>query len=306
MGSEDMAWSGLRAVGDPEDLPSDVRRMLGAVDEESAREARGRIEDSALPQRELYEAAEPVAAAVAAGIRSGVWSAPGLGAALDLLVEIAHGEPSQVEQIEGDEEIGRRCRRIVRDLLPVLYRLGRESWDEGVRLAVVDLAVRLEGSPRVRRELVEAFGGDACGELLLRGLRRLEEGLGSSISDSEYCGGAAWVRQVYGVGSLREVLGLSSRGLTFRRVFCFDVGARRAAVGVSLEFAARPPRRVFDGDSIRVRVVCEGVTGLVVDGPLVLADGVLELEGDEGAWVLRASQKGFRMMVSCRTVRLAP
>ena len=89
MGSEDMAWSGLRAVGDPEDLPSDVRRMLGAVDEESAREARGRIEDSALPQRELYEAAEPVAAAVAAGIRSGVWSAPGLGAALDLLVEIA-------------------------------------------------------------------------------------------------------------------------------------------------------------------------------------------------------------------------
>ena len=52
-----MAWSGRRAVGDPEDLPSDVRRMLGAVDEESAREARGRIEDSALPQRELYEAA---------------------------------------------------------------------------------------------------------------------------------------------------------------------------------------------------------------------------------------------------------
>ena len=195
MGSEDMAWSGLRAVGDPEDLPSDVRRMLGAVDEESAREACGRIEDSALPQRELYEAAEPVAAAVAAGIRSGVWSAPGLGAALDLLVEIAHGEPSQVEQIEGDEEIGRRCRRIVRDLLPVLYRLGRGSWDEGVRLAVVDLAARLEGSPRVRRGLVEAFGGDACGEFLLRGLRRLEEGLGSSISDSEYCGGVAWVRR---------------------------------------------------------------------------------------------------------------
>ena len=45
--------------------------------------------------------------------------------------------------------------------------------------------------------------------------------------------------------------------------------------------------------------MCEGVTGLVVDGPLVLADGVLELERDEGAWVLRASQKGFRMVVSC-------
>lgn len=306
MGSEDMAWSGLRAVGDPEDLPSDVRRMLGAVDEESARKASGRIEDSVSPQRELYEAAESVTAAVATGIRSGSWSAPGLGAALDLLVEIAHGEPSQVEQIEGDDEIGQRCRRIVRDLMPVLYRLGRESRDEGVRLAVVDLAARLEDSPRVRRGLVEAFGEDARGEFLLRGLKRLEEGLGSSISDSEYSGGASWVREAYGVGSLREVLGLSSRGLTFRRVLCFDMGARRAAVGVNLEFAVRPPRRVFDGDSIRVRAVCEGVTGLVVDGPLVLADGVLELEGDEGAWVLRASQKGFRMVVSCRTVRLAP
>ena len=151
-------WSGLRAVGDPGGLPGLVGRMLGAVDGESAREASGRIESNVCPNRMLYGAAEAVAAHIVSALGSGGVSPAGLLAALDLLVEIAYGQPSVIERIEGDESLARRCRGIIRRSLPVIYALGRADGGQRVRLAVVDLAGRLETSAAARRGLLEDFG----------------------------------------------------------------------------------------------------------------------------------------------------
>ena len=65
------SWARLRAAGDPGGLPGLVGRMLGAVDEESAREACGRIESNVCPNRMLYGAAEAVVAHIVSALGSG-------------------------------------------------------------------------------------------------------------------------------------------------------------------------------------------------------------------------------------------
>lgn len=87
----------------------------GVVDEESAREAFGRIESNVCPARMLHGAAEAVAADIVSALGSGGVTPAGLPAALDLLVEIAYGQSSVVARIEGDEGLARRCRGIIGD-----------------------------------------------------------------------------------------------------------------------------------------------------------------------------------------------
>lgn len=77
--------------------------MLGAVDEESAREASERIEPNVRLVRMLHGAAEAVAADIVSALGSGGVTPAGLLAALDLLVEIAYWRPSVIERIKGDE-----------------------------------------------------------------------------------------------------------------------------------------------------------------------------------------------------------
>ena len=170
------SWARLRAAGDPGGLPGLVGRMLGAVDGESAREACGRIESNVCPNRMLYGAAEAVVAHIVSALGSGGVTPAGLLAALDLLVEIAYGQPSVIERIEGDESLARRCRGIIRRSLPVIYALGRADGGQRVRLAVVDLAGRLETSASARRDLLEDFGPASADSPLGQALAWLEAG----------------------------------------------------------------------------------------------------------------------------------
>ena len=175
-GMKSVEWSGLRAAGDPGGLPGLVGRMLGAVDGESAWEASMRIESNVCPNRMLYGAAEAVVAHIVSALGSGGVTPAGLLAALDLLVEIAYGQPSVIERIEGDESLARRCRGIIRRSLPVIYALGRADGGQRVRLAVVDLAGRLETSAAARRGLLEDFGPVSADSPLGQALAWLEAG----------------------------------------------------------------------------------------------------------------------------------
>ena len=89
--------------------------MLGAVDEESAREASERIEPNVRPVRMLHGAAEAVSADIVSALGSDRVTPAGLPAALDLLVKISYGQSSVVARIEGDEGLARRCRGIIGD-----------------------------------------------------------------------------------------------------------------------------------------------------------------------------------------------
>lgn len=81
--------------------------MLGAVDEESAREASERIEPNVRPVRMLHGAAEAVSADIVSALGSDRVTPAGLPAALDLLVEISYGQSSVVARIKGDEGLAR-------------------------------------------------------------------------------------------------------------------------------------------------------------------------------------------------------
>ena len=295
------SWARLRAAGDPGGLPGLVGRMLGAVDGESAREACGRIESNVCPNRMLYGAAEAVVAHSVSALGSGGVSPAGLLAALDLLVEIAYGRPSVIERIEGDEGLARRCRGIIRRSLPVIYALGRADGGQRVRLAVVDLAGRLETSASARRDLLEDFGPASADSPLGQALAWLEAG----GEVSEWPDPDAPARRA-GALDVREVLGASSDWV--RRLIGVDLGGAGGALGLDLELTAGAAARLrYPDDEVPcARVVCEGITDLALCGHLSLADdGICELGGREGAWILTAAQAGLRLRVECAVVRLA-
>ena len=255
-----------------------VGRMLGAVDGESAREAYGRIESNVCPNRMLYGAAEAVVAHIVSALGSGGVTHAGLLAALDLLVEIAYGRPSVIERIEGDEGLARRCRGIIRRSLPVIYALGRADGGQRVRLAVVDLAGRLETSASARRGLLEDFGPASADSPLGQALAWLEAG----GEVSEWPDPDAPARRA-GALDVREVLGASSDWV--RRLIGVDLGGAGGALGLDLELTAGAATRLRypDDETPRARVVCEGITDLALCGHLSLADdGICELGGREG------------------------
>ena len=295
------SWARLRAAGDPGGLPGLVGRMLGAVDGESAREACGRIESNVCPNRMLYGAAEAVVAHIVSALGSGGVTHAGLLAALDLLVEIAYGRPSVIERIEGDEGLARRCRGIIRRSLPVIYALGRADGGQRVRLAVVDLAGRLETSATARRGLLEDFGPASADSPLGQALAWLEAG----GEVSEWPDPDAPARRA-GALDVREVLGASSDWV--RRLIGVDLGGAGGALGLDLELTAGAAARLrYPDDEVPcARVVCEGITDLALCGHLSLADdGICELGGREGVWILTAAQAGLRLRVECAVVRLA-
>ena len=72
------SWARLRAVGDQGSHAGHGPADAGVVDEESAREAFGRIESNVCPARMLYGAAEAVAADIVSALGSGGVTPAGL------------------------------------------------------------------------------------------------------------------------------------------------------------------------------------------------------------------------------------
>ena len=109
-----------------------------------------------------------------------------------------------------------------------------------------------------------------------------------------------------GALDVREVLGASSDWV--RRLIGVDLGGAGGALGLDLELTAGAAARLrYPDDEVPcARVVCERITDLALCGHLSLADdGICELGGREGAWILTAAQAGLRLRVECAVVRLA-
>ena len=200
----DCSWARLRAVGDQGGLPDTVRRMLGTVDEKSAREASERIEPNVRPVRMLHGAAEAVSAGIVSALGSDRVTPAGLPAALDLLVEISYRQSSVVARIEGDEGFARRCRGIIRRFLPVIHALdradggqrcppggrrpGRPSEDLGVGAAGSSEGFRAGAGGHPAGPVPGAAGGGRRGgegTTAVRGLRPAPHGVGRECGPTD-------------------------------------------------------------------------------------------------------------------------
>ncbi|RRD48674.1 hypothetical protein [Arachnia propionica] len=281
MPNRDTEWEKLRSVGDSTTLPALIHQMLDDS-EEAAYRASQEIERNVCPGRELYEAAEAVTLTLASLIRSGVCSV----AALDLLVEIAYGEPSSVEQIEGNDGLALRCAALIKNVLPTVYELARLSDDERFRQGAVDLATRLETSEEARRNLLSEFRRDDHGVLLDRALDDLEKHLSSqTLVPDPLLGNSVSVAELLQGGSEWK----------FWRAFGVDLGGRTDRVGLSMQF-----RRGVEETAIRI--VCEKVNKVRIQGLLILGDGHLRMCGEPGQYRIEIEQGDFQLEVQCAAV----
>ena len=163
-------WVQLRTADneDPQALPGAIWNMLHATKEEFADDSYWKIEGNAFFQRNLYQATEPVTDIVTNEIHLGNFSTPGLGFALDLLVEIAYGWSAPLEKERGNTDLADRCRDKIRAIMPDLYRLAETQTDQRVLQGIVDLTVYLEPSKQQRARILSIVEPKAYDERLIR------------------------------------------------------------------------------------------------------------------------------------------
>ncbi|MDO5067208.1 MAG: hypothetical protein Q4D96_08025 [Propionibacteriaceae bacterium] len=280
---EELALHQLRTAS-PSDLSADLEQLLQTRDEAAAHAAAQRIENAVCPARELYEAAEAVTQCLTSKLAAGVFPV----AALDLLVEISHGEPAPVEQIEGNHGIGLRCAGLIREALPTLYALVETSDDESFRQGVVDLATRLEPVPQARRKLLDEFGKGTYGVHLQRSLKSLETHLDLPTLQPDPLPETA--------GSFAQLLHGTS-GWKFCNVFAIDLGGKFCQLGLAMQFNR-------DGVIAKLRVACEGVDEMQLQGTLKLVDGSLEVSDNSGHWRLTLLQGDLQLRIQCTSIRM--
>lgn len=141
-------WERLRSMGGGAGfVPQAIHRMLHAVSTEDAGTAYWQLDNRVVVQGQLFEAAQATAHEVATAPCRGDASNPGLCRALDILVEIASGEPDRSEIAIGNTQLADRCRVMLRQFLPCWYSIG-ESKDERVLLGLLDLLEVLEDDAR--------------------------------------------------------------------------------------------------------------------------------------------------------------
>ena len=173
-------WTQLRTADNenPQILPGKIWTMLHADKDEVADDAYWKIEGNAFFQRNLYQATEPVTTIVTNEIHLGNFGTPGLGFALDLLVEIACGWSAPSEKERGNADLANRCREKIRAIMPDLYRLAETHTDQRVLQGIVDLTDELEPSKQQRAKILSIVEPKAYDERLIRmALRDLRKSL---------------------------------------------------------------------------------------------------------------------------------
>lgn len=155
--SEVPDWSGLRSVvGGAEFVPSAVARMVHATTAEDASSAYWELDNRVVVQGQLFEAAVWAVRAVCAAICEGEPTVFGLGRALDLLVEIAVGEPDESELALGNADLGILCREEIGQHLRC-FRGFAASEDDRTLLAVLDLLDIVEVDRKELREVAQTI-----------------------------------------------------------------------------------------------------------------------------------------------------
>lgn len=136
-------WGHLRtAIGPATFGPDAIDRLLSARTESEATGAYWELDNRVVVQGQLYEAAERATASILGLLTAGDYTQPGLGRALDLLVEIARGEPDPTEVAAGNVDLGERCRSAIAAALSQLRTLAHVD-SPGAAAAIRDLVEEL-------------------------------------------------------------------------------------------------------------------------------------------------------------------
>lgn len=137
-------WRSLRTLIGPADfVPTAIDRLLTATTDAEASTAYWELDNRVVVQGQLFEAAEAVAHELVTRICSGGASMPGLSRALDLLVELAYGEPDASEVAVGNVSLGERCRDEIRMGMQCLQTTAATG-DDRARAAIRDLVDLIE------------------------------------------------------------------------------------------------------------------------------------------------------------------
>ncbi|MEU4192304.1 hypothetical protein AB0E69_10415 [Kribbella sp. NPDC026611] len=149
-------WNVLRSmIGGAAFVPGAVSRMINATTIEDASKAYWELDNRVVVQQQLFESAVWTAILVSDAICNEMPSDVGMRRALDLLVEIAEGEPDQSELALGNRDLGDVCRRELSRFLPCFRGLATND-DEHIVLGALDLLDILEVDRQRLRELAEA------------------------------------------------------------------------------------------------------------------------------------------------------
>jgi len=100
-----------------------IKLLLEAHTDEEALEAYWHISNHVVVQGRLFEAAEPTAGCALEWMVDGAGNPLGVGWMLDLLVEIAYGEPDSTEVALQNDDLDERCRSVIHGYANVLFRL---------------------------------------------------------------------------------------------------------------------------------------------------------------------------------------
>jgi hypothetical protein len=110
---EAVDWAGLR-LAKPGDVPETVERLLSAATQDVAERAYGQLASRVVPEGNLHEGAAHLVPVLLAAL-AGPLPPNARVAAVDLLAEICDGE--------GDDDLGRACRRAAAEGTWLLYGL---------------------------------------------------------------------------------------------------------------------------------------------------------------------------------------
>lgn len=130
--------------------------MVHATTPEEAESAYWELDNRVVVQGQLFESAAWTARIVSDAICNGEPSEFGLTSGLDLLVEIAAGEPDQSELAHGNKELGNLCRRELRQFLPCFRRFALSGVDRTL-IGVMNLLDLLEIERERVRETAETI-----------------------------------------------------------------------------------------------------------------------------------------------------
>jgi hypothetical protein len=102
-------WRNLRAQGTADRVPEAIMQLVRAKTQEEAEGAYWKIDNTVVVQGALHESAVPTARCLVIGLQQ--CTAAARPRILELLVQLAGGEPSREELARGNDSLARHCVR---------------------------------------------------------------------------------------------------------------------------------------------------------------------------------------------------
>ncbi len=171
-----IVWDDVRSLpGGSGFVPDALLRLMAADSDAAAEEAYWELDNRVVVQGGLFEVAQFVIAPLLCALQDSV-TLSAKPKVVDLLVEIALGEPDESELAGGNSDLGERCRAELRHGLWQFYGLLGDA-DSSVRIGailvlqtietdrsrlarVLNVVSVMDPDPQVRRRAIESRGSE--------------------------------------------------------------------------------------------------------------------------------------------------